>query len=684
MQATQKKMLGGVILFGVTFILLGFSVKELWFREDDLGTIVNGLIRNWNDFVRVFSSDCRSFIVPMNYRRTEPNFISGFLRPIQNVFFTGIYYFWDFNPHAYYLVHVALHAFNAMLLFYLSSCFVPVSFSLLAGFLFAFYPNVSWLTWIGTMQNSLSTLFLLLSGLVFYRFLVQTRCFIPRDDASHLLGTTGKGVNPENSHLLGTTGKGVNPENSKKITIYRLPEEPMQWASRGVSILAGLLFFLSLLSRENGLFIPFWLLLGVFLFYTDTAKNWWQRGLISLRYTMIFFVMNACYVVTRMWAFGFGTLARTYNNLFIRYPWLTQIFGNHEPVSNAVSAATTPTTPVVHTVTSVVHAQATASPTFFEKVFDILSLKIKSLISWLSNIFVVSAETWVRTSFLFFLTLFFILFLIIAYRKHKQLLFWLFVGVGCGIWPGFLAYPCARYINLAYPFLAVLLVVGMYLLTKQNSGLKQKILLGAALLFAGLATIKGAYQNSFELASAGRGAWEYNKRFEKFFQENTFDKKVKVILLGSPFVSDIQSIFQVGFNHLAMPVAFELFSTFAEKGSFGCQKDYRTRDVASQLVAIKNGYRFISEDTEHCAMWMQFSDHPIRFNQKNRAYEWTTEPYQADQWYQSSMGKFKIHEMIEGKYVTDISFVFDPGWIDENTVFVTWDTEQGKYRLIPI
>lgn len=156
---SKQILLSSVIIFVLTFCLLGFAVDTFWFREDDLGTILNGIIRSWDDFVRVFSADCRSFITPANYQRTSPNVISGFLRPMQNALFSVVYYFWGVSPHAYLLTHVAFHAANTALFFILCSLFLPLGYSWLAGLMFAFYPNISWLTWIGTVQNSLATFF---------------------------------------------------------------------------------------------------------------------------------------------------------------------------------------------------------------------------------------------------------------------------------------------------------------------------------------------------------------------------------------------------------------------------------------------------------------------------------------------------------------------------------------------
>jgi len=65
-----------------------------------------------------------------------------------------------------------------------------------------------------------------------------------------------------------------------------------------------------------------------------------------------------------------------------------------------------------------------------------------------------------------------------------------------------------------------------------------------------------------------------------------------------------------------------------------------------------------------------------------RAYRWNKTLHQIDKWHPCSMGKFKIHERIGGKYITDVSFIFNKKWIDKNTVFISWDTLKGKYTTL--
>jgi hypothetical protein len=119
----------------------------------------------------VLSTDARDFICPVNYHRSKPNLISGFLRPLQHVLFTIEYYFFSDWAYGYYLAHVGLHACNAVLVYVIGLWALPVWLAFFSGLLFAFYPDVSWLTWIATAQNTLCTLFLLLTFICLFLFM---------------------------------------------------------------------------------------------------------------------------------------------------------------------------------------------------------------------------------------------------------------------------------------------------------------------------------------------------------------------------------------------------------------------------------------------------------------------------------------------------------------------------------
>lgn len=610
------------ILFTLTFVLLGFAVDKIWFREDDLGTILNGIIRSWDDLIRVFSADCRSFITPANYQRTVPNVISGFLRPIQNVVFSVVYYFWGVEPQAYYLTHVAFHAANATLFFVLCSIFMPVTFSFAAGMLFAFYPDVAWLPWIGTVQNSLATFFLLLTCLL---------CLHRR------------------------------------------------------LILAGFTFLCSLLSRESGILLPCWFFLGAYLFASSDYPKLGEKLKRALSYTWIFSLANGIYALMRLWSFGCATLPRTLRNAVLRYPWLSQYLGsNPVPTSTpateiaaAVHQAASVATQPIEPVSSAVVAHATP---FFQSLLNRLSAVFQS---WAKSLFNIPIWTEAQMWWAVIGVTALVIFLCYAYRNHKALLFWLTFGAACTLWPGVLAYPSPRYINLVYPFVVFIVVYAVWLVYSRTANARARVVIaGLFCCAAGWMVGKGIYINRCSLRSVAYDRYVYKQRFDDFFERYTFDRDARFVLLSSPFVSDIQSIFQAYLGNLDSVVVFDPFGTLAERGNMGCRKEYQVTDVESEIVPIPGGFRLISHDKEHCGWWLRFSDFPIAWSPEHRAYQWMKEPYRPGVWYGCSVGSFMINGMVDDDCVYDISFVFDRQWVDERTVFVAWDSMSGEYYVV--
>lgn len=619
-----------IILFALTFILLGFAVDCIWFREDDLGTILNGIIRSWDDFVRVFSADCRSFITPVNYQRTAPNFISGFLRPIQNVAFSIVYPFFGVNAEAYFLMHVALHAANAVLFFLFSRLFVPISLAFFAGLMFAFYPNISWLPWIGTVQNSLGTMFLLLAGFAACKAL------------HNFLDFSQSSLPASNSSSRATVGL----------------------------LLSAFLFLISLLSREIGVFLPFWIFLGAY-FYAPAAK----RAATACRYAWPFFLANIVYTLMRLWAFGVATIPRTIYNLTLRYPALAKYLG--------YPAVTIAPSPTAHSITPVVQ-QTTLSPKtapLCEYIAQKMQVITQKVYAWISSLFNIPTSTCLLKLLNISFVIVLCIVLFIAYREHKKLLFWLCFGAACTVWPGILTYPCPRYLNMTYPFIIFILIYGIFLLYRDKKPLRLAAggLLTACCIFL---TTYGLKQNRYQLKEAAQSTWGTKERFDEFFSTHTFQPDVNFFLLSSPFVSDIQSIFQAYLGNLKTTVVFDLFTTFAEKGMMNCHKSYYVTGVKSTITFIPGGFRLTSGDKEHCGWWLRFSDFPIKWSAKDGAYEWTPEQYKPGIWYPCSIGKFMIHEMVDDDCVIDISFIVDKKWINDKTVFVAWDTMQGQYRVI--
>lgn len=617
-----KKVVLGCVIFVTTLLVFGLSVDQMWYREDDLGQIINGIMRTKEDVIRVFTADEREFIVPVNFKRSKANVLSGFLRPIKNIFFTGIYAVWGLNVKAFYWQHVVIHALNAVLFFFLLSLFMSCWFAVLGGLLFAFFPDNSWLVWIAATHNSLSTMFLLLSFIFYRRYFLES--------------------------------------------------------SRLYYLLAGVMFFLSLLSRENAVFFPFWMFAGLWLYYVSNKNSWWQSMRNACAQSWIFFAANVLYVLWRLVAFGIQTLDRTFYNLALRFPYLSKFmcFQQLGPATNTVAAAPAPV--VVEPVVQVV----AHSFTWWHMIIQKSMVLLDRLFSWSSIMFCVSSHTMHEKIIIIAWWLIFGVFCWIAYRGCYALLLFFIIGFYCFSWQAFVAYPAARYINSAYPVIIAMVVFGLYFLYQEQKTKTSGIIFSIMLACTGYSLVTGVHNNAERLHSHAANMVSFEQRYAQFFNEHTFTPGTDFILLGSPFVSDIQNIFQYFMGDLNIKLAHELFATVAERGYFGCQGDYRSKGVPSRIEPIPGGFRFISLDPDHCAWWMHFSDHPMQWSAKDGAYRWMAEPYQEGVWYDCSIGKFCINKRFETMYIIDVSFVIDKKWLTPKTVVVSWDTMHGKYIVL--
>ena len=264
----KTKTFWSVILFVLVFLIYFLPINDVWFSLDDCGNIVAGIIRSFKDLFRVFTEDERAYLYPINFTIPKPNLVSAFYRPMQHIPFTIIYYLFGFNAQAYYFVNVLFHAINSVLFLYLTSFFVPLFFAVCAALLFAFYPVMDWIIWISTLHNFLAIFFMFLS-LIFYRmFWIK----------------------------------------QKKYWKY----------------LAGLFFLFSIISRENTIVLGFWLFAAAFI--------WPEYKTILARLKFVFLKMWAfllvylVYFFIRLFAFGFESLPRTLNNLFLKFPILKDFF----------------------------------------------------------------------------------------------------------------------------------------------------------------------------------------------------------------------------------------------------------------------------------------------------------------------------------------------------------------------
>lgn len=621
-----------IILFVGVFSFYTRSVGDVWFQDDDLGIIINGTIKTSKDLVRIFTIDERTMLVPQNYSRSKANVIAGFLRPLKSVFFTIIVKFWGIHPKPFYFFQVGVHALNTVLFFILTGYFVSWWLAFLAGFVFAFYSGYGWFTWVAATHNSLAICFMFLALIFFYKH-------------------------------------------------WRRKEEIASSIS-GLSIVSGCMFLLSLLSREDAIVMPMALGFALMMYlWLDQKKPLIQSFCAACWQSSVFIGVYVIYVLWRYIAFGVESLDRTINNLLLRFSFLQQWFGG---VSHSQGLRNNIATNIVSGIEQAKAQEIPLQTNMITQVADWVlkkGLVIKStFFKWAEFIFFISPSSVFNKWILVGLTVFILVAAFLAFKKRKSLLLSLFFILLCGAWQGFLAYPCIRYLNLFYPcFIFFLVITITFLLFKEKKIVVNNFFGYGLLLFLLWGGFTGIQRNK----GVGSGQpSEGKKRYERFFQEYGVGESSNVVVIGSPFVSDVESAFQYFSKNYDLKLVHELFSTIAEQGVFGCRRPYKSKGVPSIIAPIDGGFRFTSQDSEICGWWIHYSDHPIAWCEKDKAYRWTNEPYQDNIWYPCSIGKFMIHDKIDQQLVTDISFVFDKKWMHSDTVFVGWDSMEGKYILL--
>jgi len=608
----KLKLFLSLFLFVFVFSTFTFLIQENWFWIDDLGVILNGLIKSWEDIFRVFSDDMRNYATTYNYNFPKPNIISALFRPMQNIFFSIIYYFFGLNAYAFYVFQTILHSLSAALVFLLFSYFISIPLAFFGGLFYAFYPGVLWMHWICTAQHFLSLLFFLLSANLFMAW-----------------------------------------RNKQK--------------SNSLYALAGISFLASLLSRETFAFHAIWLFF--LIYFLDRKQNLFLAKIKnSISKTWIFFAATIIYFYMRFKAFGIGSLGRTIKNKIIDLPLLNKIpfLSNFEsPTTQAIqqSVESIQTKPSITKIETL----ATNSITILEKIKSVFFY-------WASVIFNTNNHNKI-----ILISGLLILFFFFAYKGKRKIMLLLLLGILFFIWPCIITYPAQRYLHSAYPFFIFMILLGINYLIKN----KTHKLINIPILISIFILVAHMFTSSFSANIRGLLNTNHSKEktiHYKFFQENNFEKGAHFIVISTPEEADLEQIFQACANDFSIKLAHVTISKLAQAGSLQCLGNYKIRGIESKVEPIHNGFRFISKDPQ-CA-WFFHHYQPVRWSPEERAYVKHPEPYKENIWYDFSMGKFMIHKIVDNLYATDASFAFDKKWFNNNTVFVHWDTIEGKYKVL--
>ena len=426
---------------------------------------------------------------------------------------------------------------------------------------------------------------------------------------------------------------------------------------------SGIFFFLSLLARESHAFHAFWGFGALFLFSIKTT--FWKKCVDALGKSWIFFVVTGVYWGLRLNAFGYQSLLRTINNVIIEYPFLKKIFISTPKAITSVATSS----PALQTIT-----QASQSITPHIHTPSLLTKLLDKFYSWAQVILNLPTSNKV---ILVTTVIFLSLFIMIAYRNNKKSLFFLIAGIPLWIWPGILVFPATRYIHSAYPLFIFIFLYGVYILWKQRNVFAY--LLCSTIMLMLSYSLLHHFSNTINVLKSSNAL--RRERYAEIFTQYHVPRNVHFIAISTPEEADLDRCFQTAGNNFDLTLAHVTISKFAEKGAFGCQGNYTVTGIKSTVKPIENGIRLISQDP-HCA-WFFHNYQPVRWSEKDRAYVRHHEPYTANIWYNFSMGKFFIHKIVDGLYVTDVSFVFDSKWITSTTKFLYWDTLDGKYRILP-
>lgn len=631
MKKSHKKILIALGIFAAVFIPFGIAIAGGWFCIDDLGVILNGLISKFSDVGKILTDDSRNYATTYNYNLPKSNVVSGFLRPLQQFFFSLIYHTFGLNLLAFQLLQVFFHAANAALVFLLFSYWLPLSFSCIGSLLFAFYPNMTWLSWLCTLQHSLTLFFLLLAILLFVPML-----------------------------------------HSKKI-FYK----------NSLFYLSGFSFFLSLLARETHMFLAPWAALAIFLFYTDRTSAFFARCKISLAKTSLFFLGSFVYFCMRVYAFGFASLIRTIRNVLIRFPFLARFLttpASPQKVTTVAAKATTVATKAITTAAATVDTATHTAPSFFSSLGN-------KFFTWTSIIFNHAGSSWEHKLLIVLLVCFFSIMLFAAYKKEKRGIVFLLLGLPLFLWPCILVYPAPRYMSTAYP---LFIFIGLYALHAQGITLrcatlhrKKSFHSASALffLFAALSSIIHGFQQNI-ISQARMKKYDTRKKtYKQFFIDHNIPKGSHLIFISTLDEADLEQQLQAVSHDFSLKVAHVVISKLAEKGKYGLPENCRIHGVSYEITPIENGFRFTSLDKNHCG-WAFHSYQPVVWSQLERAYVLAPTFFKKNVWYDFSMGKFLTHEIQQESYVTDVTFVFDKKWLTSNTKFVVWDTMEGRYKVL--
>ncbi|MFA5075472.1 MAG: hypothetical protein WC436_05220 [Candidatus Babeliales bacterium] len=235
--------------------------------------------------------------------------------------------------------------------------------------------------------------------------------------------------------------------------------------------------------------------------------------------------------------------------------------------------------------------------------------------------------------------------------KKKYILFFVFSMI-LFMWPAVLRYYSSRYLYKALPFcaLTVMFLVNFYKV-KTKSGKLNYIKFSLIFFYSFL--IMSICSLFFAMKKREIFLHKLNTAFIELAQETKIQNR-PICFVGLPWGTFITGSAQgMWINGVKQPVYYD-------RRSWG----FSVRDIFENLLNIEK----ILQKNKIVGFSLKTSD-PDKL--------WITSGGQEE----FAMGQQIINEQKNGR-VTDTSFIFDKKYLDQNMIFVTWDYEKLKFKIL--
>ncbi|MCG2756587.1 hypothetical protein L6269_03825 [Candidatus Dependentiae bacterium] len=171
----NNKIFVSTILFLIIISILGIPFYNWGFKTDDWGNLYYCNIKSYKCILNYFTQgNIENLYNPSNVDSAIKiqSFLQGLFRPMSFIYYLPQYCLFSTNAYGYYLVTIAFHALNSVILFNIFTYFAPIIFAFLASLFFAFHPSLwNWLGWTSAQTYQIELFVFLISILFLKKYL---------------------------------------------------------------------------------------------------------------------------------------------------------------------------------------------------------------------------------------------------------------------------------------------------------------------------------------------------------------------------------------------------------------------------------------------------------------------------------------------------------------------------------